>query len=43
MRQAIRCQWKWDGIRGQVIRRQSQTFFGRGELLMDKTWLRLKQ
>ena len=42
VRQAIRCQWKWDGIRGQVIRRQSQTF-GRGELLMDKPGLRLKQ
>ena len=32
-------EWKWDGIRGQVIRRQSQTFlWSRGELLMDNTW-----
>lgn len=32
-------EWKWDGIRGQVIRRQSQTFlWSRGELLMDQTW-----
>ncbi|TWT53793.1 putative DNA ligase-like protein [Rubripirellula amarantea] len=32
-------EWKWDGIRGQVIRRDSQTFiWSRGEELMEKRW-----
>ena len=32
-------EWKWDGIRGQVIRRSDQTFiWSRGEELMEKRW-----
>jgi DNA ligase 1 len=32
-------EWKWDGIRGQVIRRQGQTFiWSRGEELMEGRW-----
>lgn len=32
-------EWKWDGIRGQLIRRQGQTFlWSRGEILMENTW-----
>ena len=32
-------EWKWDGIRGQVIRRSEQTFvWSRGEDLMENRW-----
>ncbi len=32
-------EWKWDGIRGQVIRRNDQTFiWSRGEELMEGRW-----
>ena len=32
-------EWKWDGIRGQVIRRRGRTFiWSRGEELMEKRW-----
>ena len=32
-------EWKWDGIRGQVIRRAGQTFvWSRGEDLMENRW-----
>ena len=32
-------EWKWDGIRGQVIRREAQTFvWSRGEDLMENRW-----
>ncbi len=32
-------EWKWDGIRGQVIRREGQTFvWSRGEDLMENRW-----
>ena len=32
-------EWKWDGIRGQLIRRGSQTFlWSRGEELMENRW-----
>lgn len=32
-------EWKWDGIRGQVIRRQGQCFiWSRGEELMENRW-----
>lgn len=32
-------EWKWDGIRGQVIRRSAETFiWSRGEELMEKRW-----
>ncbi len=32
-------EWKWDGIRGQVIRRNAQTFiWSRGEELMENRW-----
>jgi DNA ligase-1 len=32
-------EWKWDGIRGQVIRREGETFvWSRGEDLMEKRW-----
>ncbi len=32
-------EWKWDGIRGQLIRRRSQTFiWSRGEELMEDRW-----
>tara|TARA_R110002049_G_scaffold305056_3_gene501160 strand:- start:116177 stop:117784 length:1608 start_codon:yes stop_codon:yes gene_type:complete len=32
-------EWKWDGIRGQLIRRSGQTFiWSRGEELMEKRW-----
>ncbi len=32
-------EWKWDGIRGQVIRRASRTFiWSRGEELMENRW-----
>lgn len=32
-------EWKWDGIRGQVIRRDGQTFiWSRGEELMERRW-----
>ena len=32
-------EWKWDGIRGQVIRRVGQTFvWSRGEDLMENRW-----
>lgn len=32
-------EWKWDGIRGQVIRRGGQTFvWSRGEELMEGRW-----
>ncbi|MCC9599236.1 ATP-dependent DNA ligase [Stieleria sp. JC731] len=32
-------EWKWDGIRGQVIRREGQTFlWSRGEELMENRW-----
>jgi len=32
-------EWKWDGIRGQLIRRDSQTFlWSRGEMLMEQSW-----
>lgn len=32
-------EWKWDGIRGQVIRRDGKTFiWSRGEELMERRW-----
>lgn len=32
-------EWKWDGIRGQVIRRRGETFiWSRGEELMEDRW-----
>lgn len=32
-------EWKWDGIRGQVIRRSGETFiWSRGEELMERRW-----
>lgn len=32
-------EWKWDGIRGQVIRRSGETFvWSRGEELMENRW-----
>ncbi|TWU02603.1 ATP-dependent DNA ligase [Stieleria varia] len=32
-------EWKWDGIRGQLIRRSKQTFiWSRGEELMENRW-----
>lgn len=32
-------EWKWDGIRGQVVRRSGQTFvWSRGEELMEGRW-----
>ncbi len=32
-------EWKWDGIRGQVIRREGQSFvWSRGEELMENRW-----
>ena len=32
-------EWKWDGIRGQVIRREAQSFiWSRGEDLMENRW-----
>lgn len=32
-------EWKWDGIRGQVIRREDQVFvWSRGEDLMENRW-----
>ena len=32
-------EWKWDGIRGQIIRRSAQSFlWSRGEMLMENTW-----
>lgn len=32
-------EWKWDGIRGQVIRRSGRTFiWSRGEELMENRW-----
>lgn len=32
-------EWKWDGIRGQVIRRNDQSFiWSRGEELMENRW-----
>ncbi len=32
-------EWKWDGIRGQLIRRSGQTFlWSRGEELMENRW-----
>lgn len=32
-------EWKWDGIRGQLIRRQGKSFlWSRGEELMEKRW-----
>jgi len=32
-------EWKWDGIRGQVIRRDGRTFiWSRGEELMENRW-----
>ena len=32
-------EWKWDGIRGQLIQRRSQTFlWSRGEELMENRW-----
>lgn len=32
-------EWKWDGIRGQLIRRDNQTFlWSRGEELMENRW-----
>lgn len=32
-------EWKWDGLRGQVIRRREQTFlWSRGEDLMENRW-----
>ena len=32
-------EWKWDGIRGQLIRRSSRTFiWSRGEELMEDRW-----
>lgn len=32
-------EWKWDGIRGQLIRRAEQTFiWSRGEELMENRW-----
>lgn len=36
-------EWKWDGIRAQLIRRQSQTFlWSRGEELMEDQWPELQ-
>jgi len=36
---AFFAEWKWDGIRGQLIRRQGQTFlWSRGEELMENRW-----
>ena len=35
----FRAEWKWDGIRGQVIRRDGRTFvWSRGEDLMSGRW-----
>lgn len=32
-------EWKWDGIRGQLVRRRGQTFiWSRGEELMEDRW-----
>ncbi|OYP35951.1 ATP-dependent DNA ligase [Rhodopirellula sp. MGV] len=32
-------EWKWDGIRGQIIRREGETFlWSRGEDLMENRW-----
>ena len=32
-------EWKWDGIRCQIIRRESQVFlWSRGDMLMENTW-----
>lgn len=32
-------EWKWDGLRGQVIRREDETFiWSRGEELMENRW-----
>lgn len=37
-------EWKWDGIRGQVIRRDGQTFiWSRGEELMENRWPEVEQ
>ncbi len=36
-------EWKWDGIRGQLIRRGAQTFiWSRGEELMENRWLEIE-
>ena len=36
---AYAAEWKWDGIRGQVIRRGGETFvWSRGEELMENVW-----
>ncbi|MEO1618903.1 MAG: ATP-dependent DNA ligase [Planctomycetota bacterium] len=37
-------EWKWDGIRGQIIRRQGETFlWSRGEDLMEGRWPELEE
>lgn len=37
-------EWKWDGIRGQVIRRKGETFiWSRGEELMQGRWPEIEQ
>ena len=37
-------EWKWDGIRGQVIRRDDQTFiWSRGEELMENRWPEIEE
>ena len=36
-------EWKWDGIRGQLIRRQGETYiWSRGEELMENRWPELE-
>lgn len=36
---AFAAEWKWDGIRGQIVRRGGQTFiWSRGEELMEGRW-----
>lgn len=37
-------EWKWDGIRGQMIRREHQSFlWSRGEMLMEKSWPEIEE
>ncbi|MEM6472952.1 MAG: ATP-dependent DNA ligase [Planctomycetota bacterium] len=43
-RDEFAAEWKWDGIRGQVVRRQGQTFlWSRGEELMEDRWPEIEQ
>ena len=37
-------EWKWDGIRGQIVRREQQTFlWSRGEELMENQWPEIEE